>query len=301
MGHDCFISYSSVDKPAADAACAVLERNGIRCWIAPRDIVAGRTYAEAIVEAINGSTVMVLVFSGHANASAQVSREVERAIAKAVVVVPFRIEDIAPSRSMEYYLSTPHWLDAFPPPMERHLERLAENVATLLARGTADSARSSRPQQVLRERSVTRRFPALKAAVLLAIVALVTAGVLASRHSWPFQASCEDRAADYPEMDGTRVTAFHYRAADPNQTSPDRAWSRPKPDLWMERSADQTNWLSVVKRAHVATCDGTIVAQEQDTNLQVFIADRNCRGTSLKFRRAPSCTWNSLAAMTDVE
>lgn len=42
MDFDIFISYSSQDKPTADAACAVLEAAGIRCWIAPRDIMPGR-------------------------------------------------------------------------------------------------------------------------------------------------------------------------------------------------------------------------------------------------------------------
>jgi hypothetical protein len=31
MPHDAFISYSSLDKAAANAACAALEAAGIRC------------------------------------------------------------------------------------------------------------------------------------------------------------------------------------------------------------------------------------------------------------------------------
>jgi hypothetical protein len=48
-----FISYSSKDKPAADATCAVLESAGIRCWIAPRDIRPGTEYGAAIIDAID--------------------------------------------------------------------------------------------------------------------------------------------------------------------------------------------------------------------------------------------------------
>ncbi len=36
MAHDVFISYSSKDKPIADAVCANIEAAGIRCWVAPR-------------------------------------------------------------------------------------------------------------------------------------------------------------------------------------------------------------------------------------------------------------------------
>jgi len=39
MAYDVFISYGHEDKIVADAACARLEACGIRCWIAPRDVV----------------------------------------------------------------------------------------------------------------------------------------------------------------------------------------------------------------------------------------------------------------------
>jgi hypothetical protein len=40
MSFDVFISYSTKDAIVAKAACAALEAAKIRCWIAPRDIVA---------------------------------------------------------------------------------------------------------------------------------------------------------------------------------------------------------------------------------------------------------------------
>ena len=52
MAHDVFISYSSQDKPSADAICATLESKQVRCWIAPRDVLPGVDYAEALIEAI---------------------------------------------------------------------------------------------------------------------------------------------------------------------------------------------------------------------------------------------------------
>ena len=53
MPHDVIISYATIDKPIADAVCAKLEERGIRCWIAPRDILAGMNNAEAIISAIS--------------------------------------------------------------------------------------------------------------------------------------------------------------------------------------------------------------------------------------------------------
>jgi hypothetical protein len=149
MSHDVFISYSSKDKNAANAVCAVLERNGIRCWIAPRDVTPGMVWGSEIVGAINGAKIMVLVFSGAANTSPQIEREVERAISKGIPVIPFRIEDIQPSDSLEYFISASHWLDAFTEPLEQHLEKLAKVVRQILeakqeTKGNKDEAANRR-------------------------------------------------------------------------------------------------------------------------------------------------------------
>jgi hypothetical protein len=128
MAFDAFISYSSKDKTTANAACAGLESAGVRCWMAPRDIRGGTEYAAGIVEGIDSCRIMVLIFSSNANASPQVHREIERAVSKGLTIIPFRIEDIAPTKAMEYYLGSIHWLDALTPPLARHLGHLVEQV-----------------------------------------------------------------------------------------------------------------------------------------------------------------------------
>ncbi len=133
MAHDVFISYSTQDKTVADAMCATLENRKIRCWIAPRDVLPGVSYAEALIDALNRSRVIVLVFSKSANNSPQVMREIERAVNKGIPIIPFRIENVMPSKAMEYFLSAPHWLDALTPPLEKHLQRLTDTVKVLLA------------------------------------------------------------------------------------------------------------------------------------------------------------------------
>jgi TIR domain len=132
MPYDAFISYSNLDQVQADATCAVLEASGIRCWIAPRDIVPGAEWGEAIILAINQCRVVILIFSANANESPQIRREVERAVSKGIPIIPFRIQDITPNHSLEYFIGTVHWLDALTPPLEAHLRRLAETVKVLL-------------------------------------------------------------------------------------------------------------------------------------------------------------------------
>ena len=133
MAHDVFISYSSKDKTIADAVCATLESRKIRCWIAPRDVLPGLPYAEALIDGLNQSRVLILVLSASSIESQQVMREVERAVTKGIPVLPLRIEDVVPSKSLEYFVSSSHWLDALTPPLERHLQKLAASVQVLLA------------------------------------------------------------------------------------------------------------------------------------------------------------------------
>src|SRR5271155_5088006 len=136
MAHDVFVSYASGDKPVADAVCATLEASGVRCWIAPRDVLPGVHYGEAIIDAIHECRIMVLVFSSKANMSGHIPKEIERAVSSGVTVMPLRIEDVAPAKSLDYFIGSVHWLDALTPPLEVHLQKLAANVKTLLERGT---------------------------------------------------------------------------------------------------------------------------------------------------------------------
>ncbi len=143
MAHDVFISHSSQDKVVADAVCAALEAEKIRCWIAPRDIKTGEKWAESITSALKASRVMLLIFSESSNQSEQVANELTLAVKAKVIVVPFKIEDISPSGTMEYYLSGTHWLDAMNPPTEKHIKHLVQTVKYTLGDKPADFVRLS--------------------------------------------------------------------------------------------------------------------------------------------------------------
>lgn len=53
-----FVSYASQDVAVANAVLGNLERQGIKCWIAPRDVKPGAQYADAIVRAESGKAQM---------------------------------------------------------------------------------------------------------------------------------------------------------------------------------------------------------------------------------------------------
>lgn len=123
-----FICYASEDKQIAEAMCETLEARGIGCWIAPRNVLPGMSYAKAIINALKASRVMVLLFSSQSNDSPHVRREVDTAMSTGITIIPVRIEDVPLSDDMQYYVGNRQWYDALIPPLEKHLESVASIV-----------------------------------------------------------------------------------------------------------------------------------------------------------------------------
>lgn len=131
MKYDVFISYSSLDQKVVEGLCAHLESHKIRCFVAYRDIPRGVVWAKAIVDALDESRMMVVVFSDHFNNSDQVDREIELASEEKKPILTFRITDDAFKGAKKYYLKNLNWIDAFPDP-QAVFGSVTENVAKLL-------------------------------------------------------------------------------------------------------------------------------------------------------------------------
>ena len=131
---DIFISYSSKDKVVANTICAKLEQEQMKCWIAPRDISPGEEWASGIVRGIDNAKCIVVVFSESANNSKHVLREIERAVDKNIIVIPFKIDEVMPSDSMEFFLKVAHWLEAHDQGLENGIDKLKATIAAILER-----------------------------------------------------------------------------------------------------------------------------------------------------------------------
>jgi TolB-like protein/Tfp pilus assembly protein PilF len=182
---DVFISYASPDRAIADAVCGALERDGLICWVAPRDVVPGEFYADAIVRAIDATKVIVLVLSKNSADSPHVLREVERGSSKRHPVVSFRI-DLAPLPSaLEYFLNTSHWLDASASGVDGALPKVVAAVRHLASPAVVETAHqngTAKPEEnVVRHsgtvapasRRVTRSLIALSVFVVVALAYFV--------------------------------------------------------------------------------------------------------------------------------
>jgi hypothetical protein len=157
--HAFFISYHHSDKALADRMCTTLESNGIRSWIAPRDVQPGKEWAESIVEAIESAKALLLVFSARSNDSPQVKREIERAVHLGVPIVPVRVEPIEPNKTMSYFLGLVHWLDAFTPSLELYLHDLVAHAKCLLvALHAAEEQPASLPDGTEPSKRVLQEF-----------------------------------------------------------------------------------------------------------------------------------------------
>ncbi len=131
MKYDVFISYSSDDQKVAEGVCGYLESQGIRCFVAYRDIPRGVVWAAAIVDALDDSQMMVVIFSESFNKSKQVDREIELASENEMPILPFRISNSAFSGAKKYYLKNLNWIDAFPDP-RKEFGSLCDNVKRLI-------------------------------------------------------------------------------------------------------------------------------------------------------------------------
>jgi hypothetical protein len=185
MAHTAFISHASEDEDVANTICAYLERNAVSCWIAPRDVRPGSDYGSEIIDGIKSSSVFVLVLSEHANTSEFVKREVERAVSKGKPIFPVRVREVVPSKSLELFISSAEWIDAWQPPIEQYLEKLAESIRSAAAlyptgRGDAPGTGPAAPAVHPPEHVTTTpppssagTSPAPQRALVVAVVALL--------------------------------------------------------------------------------------------------------------------------------
>ncbi|PID55149.1 MAG: hypothetical protein CSA58_08590 [Micrococcales bacterium] len=138
---DVFISYGRADTIVAEALLDHLESHDIRCWMAPRDVVPGMEYAKNIYEAINSARVVVLVMSSASISSQNVLSETNIAFqSDHVIIIPFKISEIEPNESWQYYVGVRQWIDAFPN-VEDHFEELALRIQGLLDEKSDSEAR----------------------------------------------------------------------------------------------------------------------------------------------------------------
>jgi TolB-like protein/Tfp pilus assembly protein PilF len=231
---DVFLSYASADAAMAQAVCRGLEGAGIACWIAPRDVTPGAQYADAIVRAINGAKVLVVVLSEHSVDSAHVGKEIERASAKRRPIIALRIDGAPLTPALEYFLSESQWIEAPGGGLDAALPRLDGAVRRLLHSAPREfeprhaDLGPGHPTQAAPAAAGTRhqRRLVVVAAVVIAIAAMAAgwhwfgsngAGVAPMPPAPPPQAATPAAAAFSPPPHSVAVLPFVNMSGDKEQ------------------------------------------------------------------------------------
>jgi len=164
-----FVSHASADAKVALRIVELLEIRGLGCWIAPRDVAPGQSFGEEIIQAIEDTQVTVLILSEAANVSIHVRNEVERATSKGKTVIPLRIREVLPSRKLELFIANAQWIDAWRPPLEQWIDRLAAAITSL-----SPGSSGTRPPAHMPLHTRTRLIAT--ASIILATLALIIGG-----------------------------------------------------------------------------------------------------------------------------
>lgn len=163
-----FISYATSDRAEALKVCKAIERRGIPCWIAMRDVRPGENYQEAIVQSLRAARAVVLVFSEAANTSDEIKKELSLASRYTVPVIALRLKDVVPSDAFAYELSTRQWINAFHG-WEKSIDTLVGRIEEISGTGTtATTAAAPAPR---RTTPFTGRHMAIAGAGLVLLVA----------------------------------------------------------------------------------------------------------------------------------
>ena len=141
-----FISFASEDQRVAMTLCQALESRGFKCWISARDIHPGENFQSAIVKAIRGAKIMLLVFTANSNSSDEMNKELALASQSKLVVVPLRIEDVTPNDAFAYEFATRQWIDFFAN-WEQAIQQVAMRIQSATEVAAAEALELAKPAE----------------------------------------------------------------------------------------------------------------------------------------------------------
>jgi TIR domain len=195
-----FISHASGDAGLAQQLCAQLESQGIRCWIAPRDLKPGEPYSSEIVRGIEGTDALVLLATPAAVESGNVLNELEQAHRFHKTLLTVMVGRPQISRQLSYYIARLHWIEA----SGSSMEGLADRLAQALQGATAWESIASRPslgRWLLY--GLWRRFliPAFSTAVVIVVAGLIALHFVRARLATDY------RSLGWVTLDGAQDAA----------------------------------------------------------------------------------------------
>ena len=138
MAGEIFISYRRADEGWARLLHARLQAEGVEAWY-DAQVGAGQDWRSATAKALKASQIFVLLFSSNAAQSSDIAKELAAAVFEKKLIIPVRLEDIAPDGAFLYELASRNWVNAYENP-EAKLAELAKGLAHLVRTGARDES-----------------------------------------------------------------------------------------------------------------------------------------------------------------
>ena len=133
MAGEIFISYRRADAIWAKQLHSLLQAEGVEAWY-DAFVGAGEDWRVATARALEDSRIFVLLFSANAAASSDIAKELAAAVLEKKLIVPVRLENIAPKGAFLYELASRNWINAYED-TETKLAELAKRLAGLVRTG----------------------------------------------------------------------------------------------------------------------------------------------------------------------
>jgi hypothetical protein len=174
MAGEIFISYRRADQACARLLHAQLKAEGVEAWY-DAQVGAGEDWRVATAKALEASRIFVLLFSSNAALSDDIAKELAAATLEKKLIIPVRLENIAPKGAFLYELASRNWINAFED-TEAKLAELAKALAHMVRTGARDESllpfeRAEKDKKLAaRKRTI---IAAMAAALVLATAAAV--------------------------------------------------------------------------------------------------------------------------------
>ena len=136
MAGQIFISYRRADKAWAQKLHSQLRAEGVEAWY-DAQVGAGEDWRSTTARALEDSKIFVLLFSENAARSSDIAKELAAAVLENKLIVPVRLQNIAPKGAFLYELASRNWINAYED-TETRLAELAAGLARLVRTGARD-------------------------------------------------------------------------------------------------------------------------------------------------------------------
>jgi len=141
MAHDVFVSYHSDSSRAiADLLVQKMERSGVICWYAPRNVQ--EKYGRDIMDAIQGCSIFVVLLNKAASESDFVLDEIAEAKQSKRKIIVLQLTDETFSKESSLYLKRHHWVKV--------TESLDQAIDEVVDRALLNLGRKKNKNQIMR-------------------------------------------------------------------------------------------------------------------------------------------------------